>query len=106
MKCPDCEKLGLTSEAYPGHCTRTAAYCQPFYDSDGMLHDHDTNATTMVYTCSNDHEWVVNSTGKCWCGWDGSKDIFSIAANNPGIITEEIDNEILSSIRDLMRKKE
>ena len=74
MICPECQKLGLKSKAYPGWTTCTAMYCQPFYDEEGELHHHDMNTTSTQYSCSNGHNWAENIKGTCWCGWDGNKE--------------------------------
>lgn len=58
MKCPQCVKQGKKSKVYIGMSSRTAAYCPPFYDEDGVYHLHDSNITHTDYRCSNRHGWT------------------------------------------------
>lgn len=44
-------------------------YCPPFFDEDGMEHDHDRNVTTADYQCSRGHKFTQSRGHRCWCGW-------------------------------------
>jgi len=74
MKCPVCEKKGLKSTVYPCCSTATLLWNEPYYDEDGKYHDHDPNAVTTDYHCSNGHRWIEWHYYKCWCGWSGGTD--------------------------------
>ncbi len=70
MKCPECVEEGIKSRVMPGSGSVTLAYYQPFYDEDGIYHNHDGNTTFIPYTCSNGHSWEESSRGSCPnCGW-------------------------------------
>ena len=38
-----------------------------YFDEDGKWHVHDTNATTIQYRCTNNHEWTQVKYASCWC---------------------------------------
>lgn len=72
MKCPECQKQGLKSIVYEGPIMSTASYSPPFYDEDGVRHDHDGNITTFSYSCSNGHRWSKRMGKSCpapGCDW-------------------------------------
>lgn len=69
MICKECHAEGKKSTVREGMSMRTAMYFQPYYDEEGRHHHHDANVTTHDFKCSNGHEWVEKSSGKCWCGW-------------------------------------
>lgn len=73
MKCPECEKAGLKSTIYdPGGGFSTAMFVQRYYDEDGKLHIHDPNYTSVIYECSNGHEWDGARKNKCpSCDYEG-----------------------------------
>jgi hypothetical protein len=48
-----------------GSGTRTLAYAAPFYDEDGVYHDHDPNVSSSTLTCSNGHKWAESSKSPC-----------------------------------------
>ena len=68
VKCPVCFKEDKKSQVFPGSISRTAMYCQPFYDEDGRFHQHDSNLTTSEMSCSNGHKWTDKTNSSCWCG--------------------------------------
>jgi hypothetical protein len=71
MKCSECVKEGRTSFVYVGMSTVTAMYFPPFYDEQGVFHNHDGNTRTTSYNCSNGHLWVEAQEGMpCVCGWN------------------------------------
>ena len=74
MKCPVCVIVGKKSMVYlvPGG-TITAVYYPPFWDEDGREHNHDANARTSGYSCTNGHKWTETTHGSCWCGWSGGE---------------------------------
>lgn len=65
MKCPVCKEKELKSNVYPGGCSITCVYFQPFYDEDGNYHVHDGNTRTQGFSCSLGHSWVEYSYGSC-----------------------------------------
>ena len=67
MKCPECVAEGKKSRVTVGMGYQTAMYCAPFYDEEGRFHNHDPNATTTGYTCSNGHRWQETTRSRCWC---------------------------------------
>jgi hypothetical protein len=70
MKCKECEKEGKKSFVMPGLTMSTSAYYQPYYDEDGKYHNHDGNAVTTSYYCSNDHHWHASQKKTCPnCDW-------------------------------------
>lgn len=73
MKCPVCIKEGTTSTVQSLGGTRTLMGWTSYYDEEGNPHDHDPNATSSDYRCSNGHGWSVSSKGSCWCGWSGGE---------------------------------
>ena len=72
MICETCKAEGKTSRVYDQGSRMTLLNCTPFYDEQGRHHYHDSNTATAGYRCSNGHNWVVTSTGSCWCGWPTS----------------------------------
>jgi len=67
MKCPQCEAAGLKSHIQVGYSTSTSMGTHEFYDKDGRHHHHDPNTTTTTYSCSNGHNWAVDTEHVCWC---------------------------------------
>lgn len=68
--CPECQRLGGKSKVLVGASDRTLLWSTPYYDEDGQYHNHDSNITTTVYTCSKGHEFIRKSKVlPCWCGW-------------------------------------
>jgi predicted RNA-binding Zn-ribbon protein involved in translation (DUF1610 family) len=57
MICPQCAAQGLQSCVYVGYGSTTLLYCQPYYDTAGRYHIHDSNTTTQYFSCSNGHQW-------------------------------------------------
>ena len=70
MKCPECQRQGLTSRVYPGMSCTTLMCDMSYYDENGDFHAHNPNKTTTDYRCSNGHTWTeVTPPIECWCGW-------------------------------------
>lgn len=70
--CPQCTVESKTSSVREGVSSTTAMWYAPFYDDDGDYHVHDMNYTTTEYTCSNGHQFNVNSSHPCPntnCNW-------------------------------------
>lgn len=91
MKCPVCEKEGVTSLVYPGACSTTLMYCQPYYDEDGKYHDHDFNTRTISYNCFRGHRWSEKSWGNCWCGWSGGDSEIEILPDREAPVIYDVD---------------
>lgn len=80
MKCPVCVKNGEKSTLHGGLGMSTLLYCPPFYDEEGIYHNHDSNTTTYDYRCSNGHEFIVSGRKACPsypenCDYSGSEEI-------------------------------
>jgi len=70
MKCPVCEENALKSTIVPMGGSSTMMYCDPYYDEEGVYHDHDYNSTNSAYRCSNGHVWTCISYQRCpSCDW-------------------------------------
>lgn len=67
MICKQCRDEGKLSKVFPGCGTRTLMNCPTFYDEQGKFHDHDSNTTTMDYSCSNGHRWTERSQPEWTC---------------------------------------
>ena len=66
MKCTYCQEEGLTSSVRSHGGSRTLLGGGGVsWDEEGEYHDHDPNATTMLYTCSNNHCWTVKAYQPC-----------------------------------------
>ena len=78
MKCPVCTQLGLRSKVFQGIGSCTLLHCPPYYDEDGVYHNHDWNSTTYGYTCSQGHEWATSVKRGCPagdCEWNSREDV-------------------------------
>jgi len=76
MICEKCKEQGLKSTVriLPG--TSTLMYSAPFYDENGVYHDHDPNHHSGGYRCSNGHQWRVSYQASCPnCDYGGNKEI-------------------------------
>lgn len=73
MKCKECTKKGIKSNVFIGQSSTTLMSHIPFYDYNGKYHNHDPNAITTLYSCSNGHDWSESSHSECWCGWGTEK---------------------------------
>ena len=65
MKCPKCEEEGKRSRVYDKGGTSTLMYCTPYYDEEGVYHNHDSNTITHYYECSEGHKFRTKGTGTC-----------------------------------------
>lgn len=65
MKCQECVNTGQKSQVYPGPASVTCMGYQPYYDEEGVYHDHDPNWRSRNYTCSKGHDWVDSYQAKC-----------------------------------------
>lgn len=68
MKCPVCVEEGERSTLTVGMSSTTLMWSQPWYDEDGVYHDHDRNTRSTAYRCSNGHTWETRSKGGCPAG--------------------------------------
>ncbi len=104
MKCPQCEKAGLTPEQIDDHGSMTTdMYFAPFYDSDGRKHHHDGNARSSNLQCSNGHRFVKSTPNTCWCGWTshGGKPRASLMMVQP-VAAIEVEREAAVSLPELL----
>ena len=68
MICNECRQNNLRSKVYIMDSFYDLIESQDrFFDEDGRWHCHDTNATTIQYKCSNNHEWTQVKYASCWC---------------------------------------
>lgn len=65
MKCPFCQEENKESNVYPGYGGSTLLGHTPYYDKDGMYHNHDPNTHTREYKCSNGHRWEERGKHQC-----------------------------------------
>ena len=69
MKCPVCSREGLRSTVYGSQfSTTTDMGWQPYWDEDGVFHDHNPNGHGRSFTCSRRHSWSVGSVEACPAG--------------------------------------
>lgn len=73
MICSKCKDLGLKSRVTSGFGFSTAMYCAPYYDEEGVYHNHDANNHSWNYSCSNGHNFAISGHNKC-CSCDFGKD--------------------------------
>lgn len=59
MFCIYCIEEGKESVVYPGSTWGTMMASVPYYDKNGVYHDHGPNTYTTDYSCSNGHRWKV-----------------------------------------------
>jgi hypothetical protein len=66
MRCTECVESGVASKVYDCGATRT---CMggggPYWDEEGVRHQHDSNTTTTGFRCSQGHMWVTKSMQAC-----------------------------------------
>ena len=74
MKCPKCVENGQRSKAYNEGTSVTLMSYQPWYDEDGVYHDHDGNWRTTMFRCSNGHRWERKYHKACPAGDFGDAD--------------------------------
>ena len=84
MICPRCKELGNKSSVTVGYSMSTLMYCPPYYDSEGILHNHDSNHHTATYTCSGGHDISVSSIRKCpSCSYGSDKEVVTVRDREP-----------------------
>jgi hypothetical protein len=71
MICEECKKEGKKSTVRLGRCTATLMGFDPYWDKEGVYHDHDGNTLMTDYRCSNGHSWCeISKPNKCpGCNW-------------------------------------
>lgn len=88
MICPKCKELDQKSRVYGGAGMTTCAYYPPYYDEEGVYHNHDGNNHTSVYTCSNGHHITVSSTGMCPnCDWGHNSQKVTVKDIESNVVT-------------------
>ena len=65
MKCEECVKAGEKSRVNSHGGMSTLMGYTPYYDEDGVYHNHDGNRKTNHYSCSNGHQWVEVGKNAC-----------------------------------------
>lgn len=68
MKCPTCVEEGTRSIVYDRGSSITLLGHRPFYDEDGVYHNHNPNNITTVYGCSNGHRFSTKHKPDCPVG--------------------------------------
>ena len=62
-KCTEEDKESTISEHGHGWVTLMGGF--PYYDENKHYHDHDPNASTQGYICSNGHKWSISTYKPC-----------------------------------------
>ena len=84
MICPKCKELGQKSSITVNYSLSTLMYCPRSYDSEGILHNHDSNNHTAMYTCSKGHGISVSSCQKCPnCSYGSNKEVVTVRDIEP-----------------------
>ncbi len=65
MICSKCVEEGTKSRITPGIGSSTCMYCAPFYDEEGVYHNHDYNTIRYTYSCSEGHYWTESRNTQC-----------------------------------------
>lgn len=65
MRCPECIAEGERSRLTSGGGMTTLLGYRPYYDEDGVYHDHDPNTTTTGYSCSRGHKFTIRTKRSC-----------------------------------------
>jgi hypothetical protein len=73
---------GFTSQLLHGNCLicgdniesctsvlQTNTLYTPYVDTNGIIHNHDCNTVSGVFTCVNKHTTTQQLSAKCSCGW-------------------------------------
>lgn len=85
MKCPECEKAGVTSTFHEGRLpTDLKATVERFFDEGGKKHVHDHTMYGVVMTCSNGHAFEQNWQSRCpqkACDWNSRDEV--VAGTKP-----------------------
>jgi len=83
MKCEKCVEAGDKSRVNAHGGTSTLMSYTPYYDEDGVFHNHDGNRRTSHYSCSNGHHWMAIGKKECpaeGCDFGGDWEIKEIEA--------------------------
>ncbi len=84
MICSRCKELGQKSSITVGYSMSTLMYCPPYYDSEGILHNHDGNNHTATYTCSQGHHITISSRRKCSsCSYGNDSEVVTVRDIEP-----------------------
>jgi hypothetical protein len=73
MICAKCKEMGLKSQVNSGSTLTTLMGTFPFYDEDGVYHDHDFNTISTDYRCTNNHNFTKSYRKSCPspdCEWN------------------------------------
>lgn len=65
MKCIKCVEQGLKSKLYNLGSSITLMGWSPYFDEEGIYHNHNPNTRTTTYECSNGHYFNVAGHDKC-----------------------------------------
>lgn len=76
MICEICKDDGEKSKVFSRGGSSTLMGYTPYYDEEGILHNHNGNKRSHCFECSNGHYWCETSYGICMakgCEWTGGK---------------------------------
>jgi hypothetical protein len=65
MICPKCKELGQKSHVYEEGGFKTLMGHQPYYNEDGVYHNHDPNRVKESFSCSEGHRIFVKRKDPC-----------------------------------------
>ena len=65
MKCPKCVEEGTKSKVMYHGSSTTLMSNSPYYDEEGVYHNHDYNTIRSIYSCSNGHNFETSGKPKC-----------------------------------------
>lgn len=65
MICPVCKDQNRTSTVISGGTEMTCVGFFPYHDAQGVLHVHNPNKHTTLYSCSNGHKFVHSYYADC-----------------------------------------
>jgi hypothetical protein len=86
MKCLTCVSSGQRSTIRCLGSTTTLLGYWPYYDEDGLYHNHDPNHYTTHYRCDNGHAWSENKLKECGAkGCDYGKETVTITNHDQEI---------------------
>lgn len=75
MICETCKGEGEKSSVTCHGAVTTCMGYYPYWDEDGVYHNHDPNSTRSIYKCSRGHEFSKTQLNRCpakRCGWGSS----------------------------------
>ncbi len=65
MFCNKCIEEGEASIITPSGSSSTSMYSDPYYDGEGLYHNHDANTYSAGYHCSRGHTFIIDLKSGC-----------------------------------------